>query len=60
MGSELVPGETIETVNQIPFTDEFRQGYQIGIGITDPDEDEHILLAMDGEKIDNVQIIYTY
>lgn len=58
--SELVPGETIETVNQIPFTDEFRQGYQIGIGITDPDEDEHILLAMDGEKIDNVQIIYTY
>ena len=58
--SDLVPGETVETTNHIPFTDEFRQGYQIGIGITDPDEEEHILLAMEGRQTDNVQIIYTY
>lgn len=58
--TELLPGEQIETKAKIPFTDEFRQGYQIGIGIVDPDEDEHITLAMDVEKRDHIQIIYTY
>lgn len=58
--SELYPDMEVETVCNIPFTDEFRQGYQIGIGITDPDENENILLAMDVEKKDNIQIIYTY
>lgn len=57
---ELLPGESITTVAKIPFTDEFRQGYQIGIGITDPDEDEHLSLAMDVEKRDSIQMIYTY
>lgn len=58
--SELYPGNSIETVSSIPFTDEFRQGYQIGIGITSPDEDEYITLAMDTEKKDNIQLLYTY
>lgn len=58
--SELVPGEQIETKAKIPFTDEFRQGYQVGIQITDPDEDEYITLAMDTVKKDNIQMIYTY
>lgn len=58
--SELYPGKTVETVSTIPFTDEFRQGYQIGIGITDPDEKEHITLAMETEKKGDIQIIYTY
>lgn len=58
--TELLPGEKIETTAQIPFTDEFRQGYEIGIGIVDPDEDEYLTLAMDVKKRDNIQIIYTY
>lgn len=58
--SGLYPGETEETTCSIPFTDEFRQGYQIGIGITDPDEKESVSLAMEGEKRGNVQLIYTY
>lgn len=58
--TELYPGTEIETTCSIPFTDEFRQGFQIGIGITDPDEKENILLALDVEQKDDVQIIYTY
>lgn len=58
--SELMPGEELVTESHIPFTDLFRQGFQIGIGITSPNEKEHIQLAMDVEKTGNVQIIYTY
>ncbi len=58
--SELAPDKQIETTNHIPFTDMLRQGFRIGIGITDPDEEEHIKLAMDAEEIDDIQIIYTY
>lgn len=58
--SQVLPGEQIETVNHIPFTDQLRDGYQIGVGITDPDEQENIYLAMDGELRDGVQILYTY
>lgn len=58
--SELVPDKQIVTETHIPFTDMLRQGFQIGIGITDPDEAEHIKLAMEAEEIDDVQIIYTY
>ena len=58
--SKLYPGTSAETVCSIPFTDEFRQGYQIGIGITDPDEKEFLSLAIDTEKKGNVQLIYTY
>lgn len=55
--SRLLPGETLETENHIPFSDQLREGYQIGIGITDPDEQEHLYLAMDGEIRDGVQIL---
>ena len=58
--SELVPGKKIETRTRIPFTDLFRQGFQIGIGITDPDRKNTIELAMDSEEKEDVQIIYTY
>ena len=59
--SELMPGEQIETENHIPFTDLLRQGYTIGIGITDPDEAETIALAMDCERTDEgIHLIYTY
>lgn len=58
--SELVPGETKESVSGIPLTEEFRNGYQIGIGIESPDGDERIRLAMDAEELDEAQVIYTY
>lgn len=58
--TELLPGQQMETTAQIPFTDEFRQGYEIGIGIVDPDEDEHLTLAMEVKTRDDIQIIYTY
>ncbi len=57
---KLTPDESIETVAHIPFTDEFRQGYSIGIGITSPNMDKEIKLAMDGEEIDGVLILYTF
>lgn len=57
---ELTPGEKIETVSHIPFTDVLRQGFQIGVGIDSPDLDQHILLAMDGEVRGNARIIYTF
>lgn len=58
--SELVPDTQITTETHIPFTDLLRQGFQVGIGITDPDEQERLKLAMDVDEIDNIQIIYTY
>lgn len=58
--SELVPDKAVETINHIPFTDLIRQGFRIGIGITDPELKEHIKLAMDVEMKDNIQILYTY
>lgn len=58
--TELLPEEQMEAKAEIPFTDEFRQGYQIGIGIIDPDKDESLTLAMDAKERDNIQIIYTY
>ena len=58
--SQVLPGKEVETVNQIPFTDQLREGYQIGVGITSPDEKEHLYLAMDGEIRDGVQMLYTY
>ncbi|MGI6007324.1 MAG: DUF4832 domain-containing protein [Ruminococcus sp.] len=58
--SRLLPGEKMETVNEIPFTDQLRKGYRIGIGITDPDEKEHIFLGQNGEIKDGVQMLYTY
>ncbi len=58
--SELLPGEQIVTVTSIPFTDRFRQGYRVGIGITDPDEMETIRLAMDVEMEDGIHMIYEY
>lgn len=58
--TELYPGTTLETVSSIPFTDEFRHGYQVGIGITDPDEKEYILLANDAEEREHIQILYKF
>lgn len=59
--SELMPGEQLVTENHIPFTDLLRQGYQIGIGITDPEEKETVALAMDCERTDEgIHLIYTY
>lgn len=58
--TDLLPEEQMTVRASIPFTDEFREGYQMGIGITDPDEDEYISLAMEAEERDHVQIIYTY
>lgn len=58
--SEIIPGQQVVTQSHIPFTDLFRQGFQISIGITSPDEDEYIELAMDVEMVNNKQIIYTY
>ena len=57
--SELYPGKEIQTMTHIPFTQEFQKGFRIGIGITDPDEEECIELAMDAPLQDGVQIIYT-
>lgn len=59
--TSLVPDRRIVTQSQIPFTDGTRQGFQIGIGITSPDEGSHVRLAMESEEIDEgIQIIYVY
>ncbi|MDO4325034.1 MAG: DUF4832 domain-containing protein [bacterium] len=58
--SELVPDAEIVTESSIPFTDEIRQGFQIGVGIMDPEEQEPLKLAMDVEEIEGIQILYTY
>ena len=58
--SKLAPGDNAETLSHIPFTDSFRKGYRIGVGITSPDESVRARLAMDTEYIDGVQIIYTF
>ena len=57
---KLTPGEKIETLSHIPFTDTFRQGFQIGIAIDSPDMNQNILLAMEGEIRDGARIIYTF
>lgn len=57
---DLVPGEHIETKAHIPFTDKFREGFQIGIEIDSPDVNRNIWLAMDSEIRDKTQIIYTF
>ncbi len=57
---ELTPGEKIETLSHIPFTDTFRQGFQIGITIDSPDMTRKAILAMDGELHDGARIIYTF
>ena len=58
--SRLAPGEELVSEADIPFGDDFRQGYRIGIRVTDPDQEQEIALAMDCEELDGVQIIYTY
>lgn len=57
---ELTPGEKIETLSHIPFTDVFRQGFQIGIGIESPDMSRKIMLAMEGEVRDGAKVIYSF
>ena len=57
---ELKPGTELETVSHIPFSDVFRQGFQIGIGITSPNMTQRIIPAMEGEIRDGVRIIYTF
>lgn len=58
--TELMPGSTIETESHIPFTDLFREGFQIGLDIVSPDEQNHIKLAMETEETGNVQLLYRY
>lgn len=55
--SEVLPGSETETLNQIPLTDEWKEGYQIGIGITDPKKRESLYLAMKSERRGQIQII---
>lgn len=57
---ELTPDRKITTVTKIPFTDVFRQGYEVGIGISSPELDRRIKLAMDVPERDSVQIIYRF
>jgi len=57
--SRLMPGEETEVTASIPFTDTFRESYQLGIGVTSPDGRQHLKLSMDGEfREDGIQIIY--
>ena len=59
--TQLTPGKTVTTVNDIPFNDLFRKGYTIGIGILDPQTEEPgIELAMNKRYQDGINIIYSY
>lgn len=53
----LYPGTREVTVTCIPFHGELREGYQLGVGITDPEERETVELAMEGDLQDGVQVI---
>lgn len=57
---DLTTDAPVETVSHIPFTDEFRKGFRIGVGITSPDQDKQIRLAMGGEEIDGVLMLYEF
>ncbi len=57
---DLTPEAQIETVSHIPFTDAFREGYEVGIGISSNQRTQPVRLAMEGELRDDVQIIYRF
>lgn len=56
----LLPGSSEETVTYIPVTEEMKEGYQLGVRITDPEDRETVELAMDMELQDGVQVIYVW
>lgn len=58
--ARLYPGLREETVTCLPLSEEFREGYQLGVGITDPEEVETVELAMEGDLQDGVQVIYVW
>ena len=59
--TELMPGESLCTVNHIPFNDLFREGYTIGIGILDPMTGEpSIELCMNQNYQNGINIIYSF
>ena len=72
--SELVPGTVINTKASIPFTDEIKEGFSIGIMAVDYEEDETLTLAIEYddensdesgipssmERIEGAQIVYRY
>ena len=59
--TQLVPGESITTVNHIPFNDLFREGYSIGVGIVDPLTGKHAVeLCMNKDYRDGVNMIYAF
>ena len=59
--TELMPGESLCTVNHIPFNDLFREGYTIGIGILDPMTGEpSIELCMNQNYQNGINIIYLF
>lgn len=58
---KLYPGESLETANEFPFNDLFRQGYSIGIGILDPQTEEPgVELAMNKKYENGINMIYMY
>lgn len=58
--TEIMPGGSVVTESHIPLTDLFREGFQIGVDIVSPDEQNHIQLAMETEKAGEVQMLYRY
>ena len=60
--STILPGSTVQTEGEIPYSNELNKGYSIGIVITSPDEREHIRLAMKDIVPDEegVHILYTH
>lgn len=72
--SELLPGKTITSEASIPFSDAIAEGFEIGLSITDYEENENITLAIEyNDEADesssipaaihwreNAQIIYSW
>lgn len=59
--TELTPGEQLQSVNHFPFNDMFREGYSIGIGISDPlTEEPEIELCMNKQYNNGINMIYAY
>ncbi len=60
--SQLGPTDTVVTENSIPYTDELRDGYTIGLRITDESGDRVLRLAYERqeEPVDGVEILYRY
>ena len=60
--SDILPGKTVESEAEIPYTETLREGYSIGVVITSPDEKEHIRLAFEEIEPDSdgVHLLYSF